>query len=317
MIYFLFGKDTYRSRQKLNQIIERYKKRHQSGLNFIDINLEEQDLQDFEKAIKTVSMFDEKKLIVVKGAFKQSDNLQQKLLDHLKKRKLIKDQNTIIVFWVEQVDLKNELAQFLNKKAKTQKFELLSSSKLKKWTEKYIQQQEGKIDAQAIRILIEYIGNDLWRMSNEIDKLLSYKSNQKDKQIKAEDIQQLVKPEIDINIFNIIDALGEKNKKRALKLTQDYLKQGGDEQYLFNRFVYQFRNLIKIRQLLDQKHPVYLLSKKANIHPFVAKKTSYQARNFNFEDLKNIYNQLLEIDIQVKTGKLKLKPALEIFLAQL
>jgi len=73
MIIFLYGSDTYRSRQKLKEIIEEYKRRHQSGLNFIRINFDEKDLpadkagfSDLKQAVETVSMFDEKKLGISK-----------------------------------------------------------------------------------------------------------------------------------------------------------------------------------------------------------------------------------------------------------
>ncbi len=63
MIIFLYGQDTYRSHQKLNEIIEHYKKIHKSGINlkyFDGANLNSQDFQD---EIRQTSMFDEKKII--------------------------------------------------------------------------------------------------------------------------------------------------------------------------------------------------------------------------------------------------------------
>jgi len=295
MIYFLYGPDTYRSRQKLRAIIEEYKKRHQSGLNFIKIDFEQNDFQDFKQAIETVSMFDEKKLIILENAF------QEEMLDYLKKRKLDKDQDNIIVFWAEEVDFKNELFKFLKKKAKVQEFKLLSSYKLKEWIKKYVKKQDANIESQAIEKLVEYVGKDLWRMSNELNKLIAF-----DKKIKTKNVEKLIKPEIDINIFNIIDALGERNKKQALRLIHDYFKKGEDERYLLNRFVYQFRNLIKVKKGGGE-----------DLHSFVFRKTRQQARNFNFEELKKIYQKLLEIDLNIKTGKIDTKTALELFVTEL
>lgn len=301
MILFLYGQDTYRSRQKLKEIVEEYKKRHQSGLNFIKINFNEKEFSDFKQAVDTISMFNEKKLIIIEDVFEKPESFQEELLDYLKKKKIVGDKDNIVIFWVKEVNSKNELFKFLKKKAKVQEFELLQPSKVKEWIKKYVKEQGGSIETQAIERLMEYVGSDLWRMSNELDKLISFSRD-----IKEENIKKLVKPEIDVNIFNLIDALGEKNKKRALRLVHDHLKKGESEMYLLDRFVYQFRNLIKVKT-----------GGGKDLHPFVFRKTQSQARNFNFEELKKIYRKLLEIDLDMKTGRVDARAALELFVTEL
>jgi len=209
--------------------------------------------------------------------------------------------DNFIIFWAEKINPQNKLFRFLKKKAKVQEFNLLQPSKLKEWIKKYIKEQGGDIESQAIEKLVDYVGSDLWRMSNELNKLIAF-----DKKIKAKNIEKLIKPKIDINIFNIIDALGQKNKKRALKLVYDYLKKGESDGYLLNRFIYQFRNLIKVKS-----------GGGRDLHPFVFKKTVQQTKNFSFEELKKIYRKLLEMDLDIKTGRKDARTALEMFIANL
>ena len=73
MIIFLYGPDTYRSRQKLNEIIEHYKKVHKSGLNLKYFDLQKSSYQDFKDEIQQASMFKEKKLLVLKNIFSNPD----------------------------------------------------------------------------------------------------------------------------------------------------------------------------------------------------------------------------------------------------
>lgn len=291
MLLFLHGQDTYRSREKLKEIVEEYKKRHQSGLNFIKINFEEKDFSDFKQAVETVSMFDEKKLIVLENAF------QEEVLEYLKNKKI----DDVIIFWAENVDPRNKLFKFLKKKAKVQEFKFLKGNQIKNWIKDYVKKQKASIENSAVEKLIEYIGSDLWRMSNELDKLIAF-----NKKITTQNIDKLVKSKIDTNIFELIDVLVQKNKKRALKLVHEHLKKGESEMYLLDRFVYQFRNLIKVKS-----------GGGKDLHPFVFKKTSQQARNFSFEELKKIYQKLLEIDLSIKTGKADARTALELFVTEL
>jgi len=301
MIIFLYGPDTYRSRQKLKEIVEEYKKNHPSGLNFIRINFSEKNLDDFRRAAETVSMFDEKKLIVVEGVFQQPEYFQEQLIDYLKKKKIDSDKDVVVVFWAEETESKNKIFQFLKKNARAQEFKLLRPYQLREWIKKYVKEKEGSINNIAIEKLINYVGNDLWRMSNELDKLLNYS-----KSVEVENIELLIKPEIDLNIFEMVDALGQKNKSKALRLFNQHIKKGEDESYLFSMFIYQIRNLIKVKS-----GPVA----KLDMHPFVIRKTNQQARNFSFEELKKIYQKLLEIDLDVKTGKADVRTALEMFIA--
>ncbi len=325
MIYFLYGPDKYRARQKLNHIIKEYKKNHQSGLSFIIIDLDSENnsfdkekLEDIKKTGNTVSMFDQKKLIVLKNSFSQSEKFQQEFLDYLKQKKAAEDKDLSIVLLEEKIDKKSKLFKFLKQKSNNQCFDLLKNHQVVKWIKGHLKKKKLDIENPALDLLIKYIGNDLWKMENELNKLISFAQKDQNK-IQIEDIKKLIKPKIDLNIFNTIDALASRNKKTALKLLNHHLQEGESPGYLLNRFVYQFRNLIKVKSFLNNNYPgnYYSMASKLNMHPFVAKKSISQARNFTFDDLKKIYNKLLAIDLDIKTGNINSKTALEIFIFDL
>ncbi len=80
MIIFLFGQDVYRSHQKLGEIIENYRKIHKSGLNLRYVDGEDFDLEGVKNESQTISMFDEKKLIIFKNALDKLKK-EEKALD--------------------------------------------------------------------------------------------------------------------------------------------------------------------------------------------------------------------------------------------
>lgn len=306
MLIFLYGEDTYRSREEMRKIITEHGKASLNWFNFVRIDAKEREVEIFEQirqTANTTSMFSEKKLIIAENIFFATAEAQNNILNLSKTKSTEKDNETTIVFWSDEVEEKNELFEFLKKSAKCQKFDPLKGAQLKNWIKNYVLENNGNIDNHSIDKLIENIGSDLWRMSNEINKLLSH--NQK---IGIADIELLIKPEIDLNVFEIIDAIGIKNKNKALKLMSSYFERGEDEIRLLGMFVYQFRNLIKVKSA-----PLENLG----LHPFVLRKTKEQVKNFSFEELKKIYYRLLTIDFDIKLGRVDAMTALELFVTSL
>jgi DNA polymerase-3 subunit delta len=316
MIIFLYGSDTYRSRQKLNEIIEHYKEIHKSGLSLKYFDFEKDSFDDFRDALKSSSMFREKKLLVLKNLFSN----QKAENDFFKKLKEISKSKEIILIYEKEIDEKSPLAKELKKEAKFQKFELLEGIILKNLVKKEFQKYRAKISNEAIEMLINYVGSDLWRMENEIKKLVNFCDK---REIKTKDIELLVKPKIETDIFKTIDAIAAKNKKRALSLLKEHLEKGDSPFYLLAMINFQFRNLLIIKsdESGDEFYPNYaklsILSKRLKMHPYVIKKTIQQARRFSFEELKKIYQKIFEAGLNIKTGKIDPETALDLLITEI
>ena len=326
MIYFLYGPDTYRSRQKLNEIVEHYKKIHKSGLNLKHFDLKEGNFQDFQNEIQSVSMFAEKKLVVLRDAL-SNENFKENFLKISKK---IIESKDIILFYEDGEVPKDEFSEFLKKRGKSQEFQLLDGERLKNWIKKELENYGAKIEPRALELLISYVGNNLWQMSNEIKKLVNYKSNKRVDEaiassppfanariIEVKDIELLVKPKIEPEIFKTIDAIASRNKKQALELIHKHLEKGDNPLYLLSMINFQFRNLLTIRDLIEKNKSPYALSKEAKLHPYVIKKSYSQAQKFKIDELKKIYQKIFQVDLAIKTGKVEPETALDIFIAEI
>jgi len=173
MILFLYGPDTYRSRQKLNEIIEHYKKVHKSGLNLKYFDDENLNFQDFKDEVRQTSMFAEKKLIILAEAFPNSEFKEK----FLKGAKIFRDAEDVILFYeTGQIPEKDSLFDFLIKQAKCQGFKPLEGQRLRNWIKKEFEKYQTGIENKALDKLIEFVGSNLWQMSNEIRKLVSYRA---------------------------------------------------------------------------------------------------------------------------------------------
>jgi len=335
MILFLYGQDTYRARQKLKEIIEQYKnpvsgenldsagikKIHKSGLSLIYLDDENLKFEDFRDIIQQTSIFDEKKLLILSNIFINQD-FKEKFLKNYKDFLKLKD---IILFYEEnEISMKDRFFNFLKTKAETQNFQPLVGEKLKSWIRQELSKFKTEIDSGAIDKLINFVGNDLWQMSNEIKKLVNYKkgpvsakaSSGKEK-INVEDIELLVKPKIETAIFKTIDAIAQKNKKQALLLIHQHLEKGDNPLYLLSMINFQFRNLLMIKDLIERNRPYYSILKMTHLHPFVVKKSCQQVNKFTLQELKKIYQKIFQADLDIKTGKITPETALDLLLTEI
>ena len=145
-----------------------------------------------------------------------------------------------------------------------------------------------------------------WKIKQEIDKLFHYKLSgaPSDKTvITAADVELLIAPSIDLNIFETLDAFGSRNKAQALLLLHEHLESGTDPFYLFSMLVYQFRNLIRIKSLASDAVPYANIIKKTGLNPYVVKKAYAQCNKFDLEELKQLFAGLSRLEINAKQGK--------------
>ena len=317
MIIFLYGPDTYRSRQKLNEIVEHYKEIHKSGLDLKLLDLKEKDFQDFKNEAQIASMFSEKKLLVLKNAFENFD-FKEKISAEIEK---FAKSEEVILFYEEEIK-KDKFFQTLKKFSEYQEFQLLDGERLKNWVKKEFKKYQAKIDSAVLEKLIEFVGNDLWQMANEIKKLVAYKTGHNQittvtklcPEIEREDVELLVKSKIEIDIFKTIDAIAAKDKKRAIKLLKAHLEKGDSPLYLLSMINFQFRNLLIIKDLIEKNLSPYSFT---DIHPYVIKKSISLLGKFSFSELKKIYQKIFEVDLDIKTGKIEPEMALDLLITEI
>jgi len=238
-------------------------------------------------------------------------------------------EKTKIIFIENNLDKRKKIYKELAKLEKTglaeiKEFITPSNFNFDLWIKNRIAKLSGKIENEAINILAISLGKgmaqkdrnrnlkqsyNLWEADNEINKLINYCDG---REITNKDVRLLVQSKVDLNIFNLIDSISSKNKSRSALLLNQQIEKGLNEIYILTMFVYQFRNLLKIKSLLEQNLSNQEIAVKAKMHPFVIQKSIEQCRRFEMKDLKKIYQKLFDADLAIKTGKINPRLALDL-----
>lgn len=319
MIIFFYGEDDFRSNEKLAEIKNKFLEKNKEGASLFVFDFAEKDwnIQEIILNISSGGLFSSKRFAIIKNVLAGKKEFSDDIFEKFLKTEAKKEKSDLILIFWESGKLKKsgKLCKMLQKIAKCQEFELLEGAKLKNWIIGEIGKIGGEnisINSMAIEKLIVFVGNDLNLLSREIEKLATYKNKG---EITGEDVDALVKSKIDTDIFKTVDALARGDKKTALKTLHDHLDSGEDPFYLLSMYFYQFRNLVKVKPLAEKNMPSHEIASKLKMHPFVARKSLDQARNFSWTKLKSLYNQLCEIDFESKTGKTDIALALDKFVA--
>ena len=193
---------------------------------------------------------------------------------------------------------------------------LPSAKALPRWIQQRTQQHGGKIEPRAASVLAQNIGPNLLLMDQEIQKLRLYCGDQKT--ITLADVQVMVPyvQSADV-IFSLVDAIGQRNPRTAARHLHRLLDVGEHPLGIFGMVVRQFRLLIQIRWLVDQRVNETEIAKRLKLHPYVTQKVRRQATHFTPRQLRQAYQLLTDSDLAIKTGQLPPDIALDLLITEL
>jgi len=261
MIIFLYGSDSYRLKENIDTIVGTYRKKHKNGINYYRFDFENGgDFDLLENAFKTVSFFDEAKLIVIKNFFSAKPTLSNKLISLVNNFKITADKKNVLVC-VENKEAKElqkadkELFNFLTVKPNlVRDIAFLTGAKLRSWVTNKFKENGHNISSIAAERLISVVGNDSWALANEIEKLCNYADQAGIKTgLTGKDVDLLVSRKEDDSIFDLVDAVGNQNKAKAFEMLYRLINSGRDPHYLLSMLVYHFENLLSVSDMLSRK----------------------------------------------------------------
>lgn len=311
MIHIFYGTEEYLIKEKIAKIKEQEKI---DDVSINSYNLEETIMENILEDATTVSLFSDKKMIVVENAYIFTGTVNKKLPEQ--NVKILEDYikhdniNTILLFSVlkEKLDERKKIVKLLREKK--QITECNKPSNLNK----FIQNEFGpyEIGFKEIAILIDRVGENLALLHQEIEKIKIYKND--NMKINKEDIINLTSKTIDTDIFNLIENIVDGNMGPALESYKEMIRLGEEPIKIIVMLANQFRLIYQIRNLYKKGYTEKDISAMLEVHPYRIKISLTKANKFQDEELLKYLEKLSELDIDIKTGKIDKEFGLELFI---
>ena len=312
MILFFYGEDTFRLRQKLNELKKKFISSSLGDTNLAMLDGKTATFSEIVRQILALPFLAKKRLIIFENFIRDGKKeTQEKFIDFQGK---IPESTALVLVEEGNPDKRTSLFKKLNIPGKAQEFKLLEEEPLKRWIRKEVENRGAQAGLGAINTLVEYVGNDLWRMSNELDKLTAYSGR-----LTASTVELLVWAKTESNIFTLIEAVAARKTEQAIKELYKLFKEGAAEIYILTMIVYEYRNLLIVKDFEERSPRLsrWDLGKKTALHPYVLGKILPLTAKYTFLELKKIYQKLLNFDNAIKVGKIEPKLALELLVFEL
>ena len=181
------------------------------------------------------------------------------------------------------------------------------------WIAQQVKVQGGSFERGAAITLAELVGQDTLLARQEITKLLTYAGT--GRLVTKQDVDLLCAPVPQEDIFGMVDAIGNGDGKKALKLLNTLL-QHQPEVIIFNMIVRQFRLLIIAKEVQQEGGSQNRIAQEAGVRDFVARNLINQTRRFSIQQLEDIYKQLYQLEVRMKSGKISPQLAMELFIVE-
>lgn len=307
MVYLLYGEDDFLK----SEYLKKFKKQFgtlQVGINYIQLDSE--SIESIIADIDTPAFGFESKLIIAKnsGLFKKKNAFSDKLSEYLNNNKI---EGVELIFDETEVE-KNSLFNTILKTGKVQEFKELTVGQLIQKITEICNAYGVKIQGNIAQYLIECVGTNMQDIINELRKLIEYAG--KGNEILKEDIDKLVTIKSDSIIFDLTDNLGRKNIKKAIQVYNDLIYKKEDVFKIVGMLYSHFKKLYIIK-LSDGKNAAQNLNLKPN-QTFLVNKYQQQANFFKKEDVESILKELINLDEKCKKGDIDLEVGLQTILCR-
>ena len=220
------------------------------------------------------------------------------------------DTSVLIVLVDELLDANNPLLKAAGEHGKVIQSTLPRGGALESWISKRAKSLGVTIDGDAATLLANFIGNQLRLLANELDKLATYVGD--GGTITVDDVRTLSAQVQEARIFDLTDALAQRNQKQALTILHDLLADGEPPIKLISTISSQVRSLLLVKELSQQGMRSPQIASTLGIAPFVADKAARQVGKFTAAQLEVAYRQLLATDASLKRSRMTPEMALDL-----
>ena len=222
------------------------------------------------------------------------------------------NESTIFIFNESSIDKRSKLFKAVQSKGYVAEFGVQDENTLKRWIAGVLAREGKKITENTVQLLISKTGTDMDNIHMELEKLICYSMGRE--VITNEDVEAICTTRISNHIFDMINAIAERQKSRALTLYYDLLALKEPPMRILFLIARQCNILLQVKELKSKGHDNKTIASKIGVPPFIVQKHINQAAKFKTSSLQRAVTQCVEAEEAVKQGRMNDRMSVEILI---
>ncbi len=291
MIYTLSGGNSYLLRSKLAILVNAFTAQY-GDFGLEKINAEDCSYSKILESVTAIPFLAEKRLVII-----DSPTGNKELCDGIQNVLSSTSDQVDVIFIESKFDKRSSVYKVLKKTTDFEEFIELDEQGLARWVVDYVKKMKGNISMTDARYLVHRAGPDQRKLSNEVDKLLTYNAV-----ISKDSIDVLTVLTPSSTIFDLLDAALHGDQGKAVAMYDEQRLQKVEPQAILALLSWQL-TIIAIVKTAGEKSPE-TIAKEAKLNPFVVRKTIALSRSLSVKDIKSIVTRTLELDIRLKSASI-------------
>lgn len=298
-VYCLYGEETYRLEQTLNQLLDALLSKSERDLNLDQIQPgEARTTSSILGSARTMPFLASRRVVLVRGIEDLSRDQQEELLVYLNDP----SPTTCLVLAGKRLDLRTRLAAALQKKGILLRFERQEANSLKESLLAAAKEQGARLQPDAVDLLIALVGDDVRQLIYNVEKLATFVGEREE--ISAKDVEALVGETRVRSIFQLTDAVSGRDLDAALRCLTSLLASGEEPLAIIGMLARQIRLLIQAKALQGQSATTGRMTHAfGNLPPRVVAALAKQSAARSWRQLSGAIRSLSGADLAIKTGR--------------
>ncbi|MBI2647910.1 MAG: DNA polymerase III subunit delta [Candidatus Wildermuthbacteria bacterium] len=314
-LFTLYGQDTYRSHQKLQEFRGRFLKRFGSAGRELVWEAPLFSMEEARAEIEGGSLFGGTKFLVLKNLFGHARILDD-LLSHRDLLTARPDSVVWLFFQEGACETIHPLWEILRAHGTAQEFQPLKGAQLLSWIAKEFSAYGKTIRREAAGILARHGGSDLWFLAHEIQKIsLAVPQTQRD--IPTEDVLPFSGDSREYNVFVMLNAVLSGRTSEAFGALDALLRQGEHALRICSALGFQVRSLLMVKAMVERGVPKERMASVGGLQPFAVRNMLVLHQRFSLGRLVALHRRVARLDRDLKTGREDPQSALFTLLSRL
>ncbi len=209
-------------------------------------------------------------------------------------------ESTMFVFCEDEVDKRSKLYKTVNAKGYVCEFNILREDELLQWIGSVLKKENRKISGDTARLLLDRTGFDMNQIKAELEKLIAYTDGSD--VVTAEDVEAVCSRALSDDIFKLINAASEKNRKKVFEFYSDLYALRVSPVKIIAVLGTTYLRLLRIKELRREGKPESEIAKILGMNPYVVKKYGISLKNVGRQTLYDNLTMCAEADEAFKSG---------------